>query len=89
MGIYKSFNYEIFERRDSIVLALSGNLAVGNLVQEARNGKGKADIYISNNCKTLKEKSISLKGYVTTIYDSQDVVNQILSKQYKLGTELK
>ena len=89
MGIYKSFNYEIFERRDSIVLALSGNLAVGNLVQEARNGKGKADIYISNNCKTLKEKSVSLKGYVTTIYDSQDVVNQILSKQYKLGTELK
>ncbi|MGN1398448.1 MAG: hypothetical protein ACI4WG_00385 [Erysipelotrichaceae bacterium] len=89
MGIYKSFNYEIFERRDSIVLALSGNLAVGNLVQEARNGKGKADIYISKNCRTLKEKSISLKGYVTTICDGEAIANKILSKQYQLGREIK
>ncbi len=42
LGIYKSFNYEIFERRSSVVLAFDGNSPVSNLVQEAKNGKGKA-----------------------------------------------
>ncbi len=41
MGIYKSFNYEIFERRNSIVVAFDGNSPVSNLIQEAKNGKGK------------------------------------------------
>ena len=36
MGIYKSFNYEIFERRNSIVVAFDGNSPVSNLVQEAK-----------------------------------------------------
>lgn len=36
MGIYKSFNYEIFERRNSIVVAFDGNSSVSNLVQEAK-----------------------------------------------------
>ena len=35
-GIYKSFNYEIFERRTSIVIAFDGNSPVSNLVQEDR-----------------------------------------------------
>ena len=39
LGIYKSFNYEIFERRKSIVIAFDGNSPVLNLVQEAKNGK--------------------------------------------------
>ena len=40
LGIYKSFNYEIFERRKSVVIAFDGNSPVSNLVQEAKNGKG-------------------------------------------------
>ncbi|MFR2571185.1 MAG: adenosine deaminase [Clostridia bacterium] len=43
-GIYKSFNYEIFERRNSVLLAFDGNSPVSNLVQEAKNGKGKSNI---------------------------------------------
>ncbi|MCR4675598.1 MAG: adenosine deaminase, partial [Lachnospiraceae bacterium] len=35
MGIYKSFNYEIFERRPSAVIAFDGNSAAANLIQEA------------------------------------------------------
>ena len=38
MGIYKSFNYEIFERRPSTVIAMDGNSAGANLIQEAKNG---------------------------------------------------
>ena len=41
MGIYKSFNYEIFERKKAVVMAFDGNSPVSNLVQEAKNGKGK------------------------------------------------
>ncbi len=38
MGIYKSFNYEIFERRNCVLFAFDGNSSIANLVQEARNG---------------------------------------------------
>lgn len=43
LGIYKSFNYEIFERRPSVVLAFDGNSPVSNLVQEAKMEKGKQE----------------------------------------------
>ena len=64
MGLYKSFNYEIFERRPSTVIGLDGNSAGANLIQEAKNGKGKAAIYIWNRCTALREKAASLEGYV-------------------------
>ncbi|MDO4501369.1 MAG: amidohydrolase family protein, partial [Erysipelotrichaceae bacterium] len=67
MGIYKSFNYEIFERRNSILIALDGNSAVTNLVQEAKNGKGKAKIYVSDKSEVLRNKLDSLKGYIKKI----------------------
>lgn len=51
LGIYKSFNYEIFERRKSIVLAFDGNSPVSNLVQEAKNGKGKSKVYVNGKMK--------------------------------------
>ena len=60
LGIYKSFNYEIFERRSSVVLAFDGNSPVSNLVQEAKNGKGKAKIYINEEIPVLREKARSL-----------------------------
>jgi adenosine deaminase len=77
LGIYKSFNYEIFERIPFIVVALDGNSPVSNLVQEAKNGKAKAYIYINNAVEALKEKANSLGGYVTK-FDLDD--NNIIEK---------
>jgi hypothetical protein len=70
MGIYKSFNYEIFERRPSILLGFDGNSAGINMMQEAKNGKGKAHILIFSKCKALMEKARSLEGYVE-IFDRE------------------
>ncbi len=77
-GIYKSFNYEIFERRRSIVIAFDGNSPVSNLVQEAKNGKGKSKIYVNENVASLKEKANSLEGYVTPFNLGENIVDIIL-----------
>ena len=77
MGIYKSFNYEIFERRSSIVLAFDGNSPVSNLVQEAKNGKGKAKIYVNSNVEALKDKASSLGGYVKEFKIKNEFVDEI------------
>ncbi len=60
-GIYKSFNYEIFERRPSVVLAFDGNSAGANIIQEAKNGKGHASILVWGHSRTLYEKAASLE----------------------------
>ena len=78
LGIYKSFNYEIFERRNSVVVALDGNSPVSNLVQEAKNGKGKAKIYINEEIPVLKEKASSLGGYVTPFNMKGKIVKKII-----------
>ena len=78
LGIYKSFNYEIFERRSSVVVALDGNSPVSNLVQEAKNGKGKAKIYINEEIPVLREKAESLRGYVVPFNMKQNIVDKIL-----------
>lgn len=78
MGIYKSFNYEIFERRKSIVIAFDGNSPVANLVQEAKNGKAKAKIYVNKEVPALKDKARSLKGYVVPFYLKDNIVEKIL-----------
>lgn len=77
MGIYKSFNYEIFERRPSVLIAIEGNSAGANLIQEAKNGKAKALIYVSNNDKNLMLKANSLKGYVNVYANISDVNKMI------------
>ena len=64
MGIYKSFNYEIFERRPSIVACWDGNSAADNLIQEAKNGKGKSAIFVWEKALSLRKKALSLEGYV-------------------------
>ena len=79
MGIYKSFNYEIFERRNSIVLAFDGNSPVSNLVQEAKNGKGKAKIYVNSDVEALKDKANSLGGYVKEFKVKDDLANAIFT----------
>ena len=78
MGIYKSFNYEIFERRNSIVVAFDGNSPVSNLVQEAKNGKGKAKIYVNSEVEALKDKANSLGGYVKEFNMNDNLTNEIL-----------
>ncbi len=79
-GIYKSFNYEIFERRSSVVIAFDGNSPVSNLVQEAKNGKGKARIYVNEEIPTLKEKASSLHGYVVPFNLDDDITDRILEE---------
>ena len=84
MGIYKSFNYEIFERRPSLVVAFDGNSAAANLIQEARNGKGKSAIMVWSHSKTLWQKARSLHGYVEFFDENNDVVvkiKELLAKQ--------
>ena len=79
-GIYKSFNYEIFERRSSIVIAFDGNSPVSNLVQEAKNGKGKAKIYVNSENENLSQKAKTLEGYVKPFNLVDDVVTMILNE---------
>lgn len=78
LGIYKSFNYEIFERRPSVVVAFDGNSPVSNLVQEAKNGKAKSNIYINSNVEALKEKASYLDGYITKFnLNDSDIITKI------------
>ena len=81
MGIYKSFNYEIFERRPSMVVAFDGNSAAANLIQEAKNGKGKSAIWVWSHCKNLRQKADSLQGYVYLFDDEHNLVKQIKKLQ--------
>ena len=78
-GIYKSFNYEIFERRSSVVVAFDGNSPVSNLVQEAKNGKGKSKIYVNSENTLLHDKASTLEGYVVPFNLSENIVDKILS----------
>ncbi|MCR5402896.1 MAG: adenosine deaminase [Butyrivibrio sp.] len=77
MGIYKSFNYEIFERRPSVVIAFDGNSAAANLIQEAKNGKGKSNIFIWGSSKNLRQKAESLSGYVH-IFDENNCIGDLM-----------
>ena len=78
LGIYKSFNYEIFERRNSVVVAFDGNSPVSNLIQEAKNGKGKAKIYVNSDVELLKEKAKTLDGYVRLFNSDSNLAQEIL-----------
>ena len=88
MGIYKSFNYEIFERRNCALFAFDGNSSVANLVQEARNGKGKARIFLYPKSAMLKAKAASLEGYVTINASAEDVIRKIHSIESNIGTKM-
>ena len=88
MGIYKSFNYEIFERRNCALFAFDGNSSIANLVQEARNGKGHTRIFIYPKSAMLKAKATSLEGYVTTNASIDEVLNKIHEIEDNIGTKL-
>ncbi len=88
MGIYKSFNYEIFERRNCTLIAFDGNSSIANLVQEARNGKGKACIFANPKSEMLKAKAASLEGYITINASPLDIVTKICEIKGDIGTKL-
>ncbi len=85
MGIYKSFNYEIFERRPSMVVAFDGNSAAANLIQEAKNGKGQSAICVWSHCKNLRQKAESLQGYVYLFDEIKSLVGLLKYLQKELG----
>ena len=84
-GIYKSFNYEIFERIHSILIAFDGNSPVSNLVQEAKNGKAKASIYLNKDNQNLEQKARILEGYVVPFELDDDLVRKILKDNPGIG----
>lgn len=84
LGIYKSFNYEIFERRKAIVIVFDGNSPALNLIQEAKNGKGKSKIYVNKENQLLREKADTLEGYVVP-FEMQD---KIVSKIFEDNPEI-
>ena len=69
MGLYKSFAYEIFKRRPSVVIALDGNSAGANTIQEARNGKKEARIFVNRRARILCAKAKAIQGYVSFVDD--------------------
>lgn len=77
-GIYKSFNYELFERIKNIVIAFDGNSPVSNLVLEAKNGKAPSKIYVNEENENLLEKAESLKGYITPFNVKDNIEKTIL-----------
>ena len=71
MGIYKSLAYEIFKRRESILIAFDGNGPAANLIQEAKNSRYPCRIYVDRRSKGLRAKAGMLEGYVR-MFDGTD-----------------
>lgn len=88
MGLYKSFAYEIFKRRPSVVVALDGNSAGANTIQEAKNGKREARIFVYRGAKVLYSKAQAIQGYVST-FDGAEVIDSILASVDKVYKKMK
>ncbi len=78
MGVYKSVSYEIFKRRASVLMAFDGNSAGCNMIQEARNGKGKCAILVSGRSRLLRSKANTLEGYVSLWDTGVQAVSKVL-----------
>lgn len=79
MGMYKSFAYEIFNRRRAALIAFDGNSAGANMIQEARNGRQKSLIFVSRRSRALKAKAASLQGYVTLFMpETEGIAEEII-----------
>lgn len=78
MGVYKSFSYEIFKRRPSVLIALDGNSSGANMIQEAKNGKRKCHIFVFRRARMLCQKAMSLQGYATLFDEQDDLSAQVL-----------
>ena len=78
MGVYKSFSYEIFKRRPSVLIALDGNSSGANMIQEAKNGKRKCYIFVYERARMLREKAMSLQGYAALFREKTNLAEQAL-----------
>ena len=87
MGLYKSFAYEIFKRRPSVVIALDGNSAGANTIQEAKNGKRRSRIFVYRHARTLYSKAQALQGYVS-VFDGAEVAEKIEKAVHKVCAEM-
>lgn len=67
-----------------LLLLLTGNSPVSNLIQEAKNGKAKAKIYVNFLNRNLRQKADTLQGYVTTFEFKDDVWKQILEENVEI-----
>ncbi|MBQ9252892.1 MAG: adenosine deaminase [Clostridia bacterium] len=77
MGVYKSFAYEIFKRRPSVLLALDGNSSAANMIQEAKNGKRRCHIFVFDRARMLKEKAKNLQGYASLFHENTDLAGLV------------
>ena len=71
-GLYKSFAYEIFKRRPSVLLAFDGNSPAANLVQEAKNGRYKCDIYVDGRSRALAGQEAHAGGLFRPLMGGPD-----------------
>ena len=78
-GIYKSFAYEIFKRRRSLLLVFDGKSPAANLVQEAKNGREKCLIFVDGRSRVLRAKARTLGGYVRLLEDTDDPAAVLLA----------
>ncbi|MBR1707210.1 MAG: hypothetical protein IJ719_00075, partial [Clostridia bacterium] len=60
------------------VIALDGNSAAANLLQEAKNGKYKCRIFVDEHSQAIMTKARSLKGYVSGIDDGNAAITTLL-----------
>ena len=87
MGLYKSFAYEIFKRRPSVVVALDGNSAGANTIQEAKNGKKKARIFVYRHARVLYTKAQTIQGYVS-VFEGAEAAESIVRSVDKVWNEM-
>ena len=76
MGLYKSFAYEIFKRRPSVVIGIDGNSAGANTIQEAKNGKREARIFVNRRARVLYAKAQTIQGYVS-VFEGAEAADMI------------
>ncbi|MBQ6400127.1 MAG: adenosine deaminase [Clostridia bacterium] len=74
LGLYKSFAYEIFKRRDSVLLAFDGNAPALNLIQEARNGRHRCRIFVNTRSRDLADKAKLLEGYILPLERAEEIL---------------
>ncbi len=79
LGIYKSVTYEIFKRRPSVLIALDGNSAALNMIQDARNARYRGPILLFAKCRAFKNKAASLSGYIELFDKPKTAAASILS----------
>ena len=72
-GLYKSFAYEIFKRRPSVLLTFEGNAPAMNLIQEARNGRYPCGIFVNPRSRGLAVKAKLLDGYVLPLENPEEI----------------